>query len=79
LNFSAILRFPSTDWELKVEDLIEEQTSRGGEVVSRRAHNPKVVGSNPAPATIQDVNLGLLPHRSDVLQNKNLYSCKLII
>ena len=24
---------------------------RGGEVVSRRAHNPKVAGSNPAPAT----------------------------
>ena len=26
-------------------------TSRGGAVVARRAHNPKVVGSNPAPAT----------------------------
>ncbi len=25
--------------------------SRGGAVVARRAHNPKVVGSNPAPAT----------------------------
>ena len=24
---------------------------RGGAVVARRAHNPKVVGSNPAPAT----------------------------
>jgi hypothetical protein len=26
-------------------------TSRGGAVVARRAHNPKVVGSNPTPAT----------------------------
>ena len=25
--------------------------TRGGAVVARRAHNPKVVGSNPAPAT----------------------------
>ena len=27
------------------------ETSRGGAAVARRAHNPKVVGSNPAPAT----------------------------
>ena len=26
-------------------------TSRGGAVVARRAHNPKVAGSNPVPAT----------------------------
>ncbi len=26
--------------------------SRVGAVVARRAHNPKVVGSNPSPATI---------------------------
>ena len=25
--------------------------SRDGAAVARRAHNPKVVGSNPAPAT----------------------------
>ncbi len=25
--------------------------TRGGAVVARRAHNPKVVGSNPTPAT----------------------------
>ena len=25
--------------------------SRGGAVVARRAHNPKVAGSNPVPAT----------------------------
>lgn len=27
--------------------------SRGGAVVARWAHNPEVVGSNPAPATKQ--------------------------
>ena len=27
--------------------------SRGGAVAARRAHNPKVVGSNPTPATNQ--------------------------
>jgi hypothetical protein len=27
---------------------------RGGAVVARWAHNPKVVGSNPAPATNQN-------------------------
>ena len=26
---------------------------RGGAVAARRAHNPKVAGSNPAPATIE--------------------------
>ncbi len=26
-------------------------TTRGGAVAARRAHNPKVVGSNPTPAT----------------------------
>lgn len=27
-------------------------SSRGGEVASRRAHNPEIAGANPAPATI---------------------------
>ena len=27
------------------------QTMRGGAVAARRAHNPKVAGSSPAPAT----------------------------
>ena len=31
---------------------LQHQISRGGAVVARRAHNPKVVGSNPSPATI---------------------------
>jgi hypothetical protein len=30
---------------------IEQKLLRGGAVAARRAHNPKVVGSNPAPAT----------------------------
>lgn len=34
--------------------------SRGGEVVSRKAHNLEIVGSNPAPATIRRALLGLL-------------------
>jgi hypothetical protein len=29
---------------------------RGGAVVARWAHNPKVVGSNPAPATKTDLS-----------------------
>ncbi len=32
---------------------------RGGAVEARRAHNPKVVGSNPTPAT-NPVSVGLL-------------------
>ncbi len=31
--------------------IINKDILRGGAVVARRAHNPKVVGSNPAPAT----------------------------
>ena len=30
---------------------------RGGAVAARRAHNPKVAGSNPAPATIYETQL----------------------
>ena len=30
---------------------LHSQTPRGGAVVARWAHNPKVVGSSPAPAT----------------------------
>ena len=30
-----------------------QNISRGGAVVARWAHNPKVVGSNPSPATIE--------------------------
>ncbi len=30
---------------------VKYRISRGGEVVSRKAHNLEIVGSNPAPAT----------------------------
>ena len=30
--------------------------TRGGAEVARRAHNPKVAGSNPVPATKKDVD-----------------------
>ena len=40
---------------LKIELVTKLRTniilSRGGAVVARRAHNPKVAGSSPAPAT----------------------------
>ena len=29
-----------------------DKPMRGGAVAARRAHNPKVAGSNPAPATM---------------------------
>ena len=34
---------------------------RGGAVAARRAHNPKVAGSNPAPATRTGTNQCLFP------------------
>jgi len=37
--------------------------TRGGAVAARRAHNPKVVGSNPTPATKNDSSLNNLPLR----------------
>jgi len=37
--------------EQRTSCLDHRLASRGGAVVARRAHNPKVVGSNPAPAT----------------------------
>ncbi len=35
----------------------ENNTMRGGAEVARWAHNPKVVGSNPAPATKSKQNI----------------------
>jgi len=32
-----------------------EIISRDGAVVARRAHNPKVLGSSPSPATIKSL------------------------
>ena len=36
------------------------KTVRGRAVVARRAHNPEVVGSSPAPATKGNANLLIL-------------------
>ncbi len=36
-----------------------EITPRGGAVVARWAHNPKVVGSSPAPATNKAGSFGI--------------------
>ena len=32
-------------------------TAQGGEAVSRRAHNPQIVGSNPTPANFKTIRL----------------------
>ena len=42
--------FEQVDWT-RVRLPSPPQTSRGRAVVARWAHNPKVAGSNPAPAT----------------------------
>ena len=39
-------------WRIHVKAVpLHSQTSRGGAVVARWAHNPKVTGSSPVPAT----------------------------
>ena len=51
--------------------------SRGGAVVARRAHNPKVVGSNPTPATsllVQKVHKSSQPIFTEDLLSKFLVS-----
>ncbi len=46
---------------LKESTKVRKNILRGGAVVARWAHNPKVIGSNPVPATkfynIQKVNI----------------------
>lgn len=49
-------------------------TARGGEVVSRWAHNPKIVGSNPAPATKSRLYVGFfLPFFTDLHHSFSSY------
>ena len=36
----------------RVVPVAEQEQSRGGEVATRQAHNLKIGGSNPPPATI---------------------------
>ena len=47
---------------------VTAHTSRGGAVAARRAHNPKVGGSNPSPAT----NVGRLEVGSRRLDQSNV-------
>ena len=42
---------------------IEQKLLRGGAVAARRDHNPKVVGSNPAPATKIHIKVYLLDNK----------------
>ncbi len=49
---SNYLRLHFWEFHCKMFFVADKRTSRGGAVVARRAHNPKVAGSNPVPATI---------------------------
>ena len=46
---------------------------RGGAEVARRAHNPKVVGSNPAPATT--IKLSLIAETVFLMLSINFCIC----
>ena len=49
-----IIMMKNNIWNLKIFYVnLHCKTSRGGAVVARWAHNPKVAGSSPAPATIK--------------------------
>ena len=45
----VILKFESK--QLGLSNLLDHSDAGWSSLVARRAHNPKVVGSNPAPAT----------------------------
>ena len=62
--------FGNSDIRLFASDI---RLSRGGAAVARRAHNPKVVGSNPAPAT-NDVK-STRPRGCDLIY-KNRLGCR---
>ena len=47
------VRFPYGLQRLKITTNNLKEISRDGAVVARRARNPKVAGSSPAPATIE--------------------------
>jgi hypothetical protein len=48
---TIVVREPIENWQLWLS-LFFDPTMRGGAVAARRAHNPKVLGSNPSPATL---------------------------
>ncbi len=45
---------------LKESTKVRKNILRGGAVVARWAHNPKVIGSNPVPATQKESSSGLV-------------------
>ena len=51
--------------------------SRGGAVVARWAHNPEVVGSNPAPATKIPEVVGSNPAPATKIKSFSILSLKL--
>ncbi len=52
-----------------VKQLLTKAIAGWSSLVARRAHNPKVVGSNPAPATMKA--LGQKPRAFAILELKN--------
>ncbi len=50
---TSLTPYPARNYTKKVT------STRGGAVEARRAHNPKVVGSNPTPATKKIKGAGL--------------------
>jgi hypothetical protein len=56
--------------EHKTNSLKLKYPSRGGAVVARRAHNPKVVGSNPTPATKKNKKPEVVDSGFFILANK---------
>ncbi len=47
-------------------------------MVARRAHNPKVVGSNPAPATNFDVSISLSDARWSSMVARRAHNPKVV-
>ena len=60
--------------KFKKSVFLHPETLRGRAVVARRAHNPEVAGSSPAPATKQKCDslqwTALFLHSRDILRKK---------
>ncbi len=48
--------------------VIRQNILRGGAVVARWAHNPKVIGSNPVPATKSGLTAGLFLFKINLIK-----------
>ena len=63
-----IIMMKNNIWNLKIFYVnLHCKTSRGGAVVARWAHNPKVAGSSPAPATRRRVPRGCAFHFGEMI------------